>query len=101
MQSSAQDRWSAYIFSTKFKQRMPFCIISWSDSKHFRPSDAFFAEWWLRPTSADWQGQYTVNGIENINRQVTKYINPSTSYSYPAFAHCALCVSLRLGATGQ
>jgi hypothetical protein len=32
VQGSAQDSWSAYIFSTKFKQ-ITVCIISWSDSK--------------------------------------------------------------------
>jgi hypothetical protein len=37
-QGSAQDCSSAYI---SFKQIMPFCIISWSDSKLFRPSGGF------------------------------------------------------------
>jgi hypothetical protein len=45
---SAQDCWSAYIFSTKFKQVMPFYIISWSDSKLYGLSaGGFFAEWCL------------------------------------------------------
>jgi hypothetical protein len=39
MLGSAQDYWSAYIFATKFKQIMPFCIISWSRFK------TFYAEW--------------------------------------------------------
>jgi hypothetical protein len=56
-QGSAQD----YIFSTKFKQIMPFCIISWSNSKLFMLNGGFFADWWLGLTSqsADWQGQNT------------------------------------------
>jgi hypothetical protein len=47
-QGSAQDCWSACIFSTKFKQ------IS-----------GFFAEWWSGPTSADWQGQNTERSVKN------------------------------------
>jgi hypothetical protein len=39
-QGSAKVCWSASIFSTKFKQIIPFGIISWSDSKRFR-------QWWL------------------------------------------------------
>jgi hypothetical protein len=34
-----------------FNQIMPFCIISWSDSKLFRRSGGFFAEWWSGATS--------------------------------------------------
>jgi hypothetical protein len=29
--------------------------------------NTFFAEWWLGPTSADWQGQNTVNSLDYIN----------------------------------
>jgi hypothetical protein len=38
IQGSAQDCWMPTFFSTKFKQIMPFCLISWSDSKLFRLS---------------------------------------------------------------
>jgi hypothetical protein len=60
LQGYAQDCWSAYIFQTKFKQIVPFCIISWSDSKLFSRSGGFFVEWWSGPTSTDWHGQNTV-----------------------------------------
>jgi hypothetical protein len=46
-----------YIFSTKFKQIIPFCIISWSDSKCFRPSSRWL--FCLVVVGADRQGQNT------------------------------------------
>jgi hypothetical protein len=43
-QGSAQDCWSAYIFSTKVQ---------------IQANGGFLAEWWSGPTSADQQGQNT------------------------------------------
>jgi hypothetical protein len=52
-QGSAQDCWSAYIFSTKFKKIMRhFALFHAHIQNILGRVVAFFAEWWSGPTSA-------------------------------------------------